>query len=32
MTPLSSIATSAYTDLVRLLNDDAVSGIQGSRR
>jgi hypothetical protein len=29
MTPLSSIATSAYTDLVRLLNDDAVSGIQG---
>ncbi|WP_187969916.1 GSU2403 family nucleotidyltransferase fold protein [Aquibium microcysteis] len=29
MVPLSSIATSAYTDLVRLLNDDAVSGIQG---
>lgn len=30
MTPLSSIATSAYTDLVRLLKDDALSGIDGS--
>jgi len=30
MTPLSSIATSAYTDLVRLLRDDAISDIQGS--
>lgn len=29
MTPLSSIATSAYTDLVRLLRDDAVSGVEG---
>lgn len=29
MTPLSSIATSAYTDLVRLLRDDAVSGVAG---
>jgi hypothetical protein len=29
MTPLSSIAMSAYTDLVRLLKDDAVSGIEG---
>lgn len=29
MIPLSSIATSAYTDLVRLLKDDAVSGIEG---
>lgn len=29
MTPLSSIAMSAYTDLVRLLRDDAVSGIEG---
>ncbi|WP_249116654.1 hypothetical protein [Ciceribacter sp. L1K23] len=29
MTPLSGIALSAYTDLVRLLNDDAVSGIPG---
>lgn len=29
MTPLSSIAMSAYTDLVRLLKDDAVSGVQG---
>ncbi|MEM8655191.1 MAG: GSU2403 family nucleotidyltransferase fold protein [Pseudomonadota bacterium] len=29
MTPLSSIATSAYTDLVRLLKDDAMSGIAG---
>lgn len=29
MTPLSSIATSAYTDLVRLLKDDAMSGVEG---
>lgn len=29
MIPLSSIATSAYTDLVRLLKDDAVSGVEG---
>lgn len=29
MTPLSSIATSAYTDLVRLLTDDALSGVAG---
>lgn len=29
MTPLSSIATSAYTDLVRLLKDDAFSGVEG---
>ncbi|PIB26876.1 hypothetical protein BFP76_10570 [Amylibacter kogurei] len=29
MTPLSSIAISAYTDLVRLLKDDAMSGIKG---
>lgn len=29
MTPLSSIATSAYTDLVRLLKDDALAGIEG---
>jgi len=29
MISLSSIATSAYTDLVRLLRDDAVSGIEG---
>lgn len=29
MTPLSSIAMSAYTDLVRLLRDDAVSDVQG---
>lgn len=29
MTPLSSIAMSAYTDLVRLLRDDAVSHIEG---
>ncbi|GHA59006.1 hypothetical protein GCM10008927_25860 [Amylibacter ulvae] len=29
MTPLSSIATSAYTDLVRLLKDDAMSGVKG---
>lgn len=29
MTPLSSIALSAYTDLVRLLRDDALSGVQG---
>jgi hypothetical protein len=29
MTPLSSIALSAYTDLVRLLKDDALSGIEG---
>ncbi|MEM7462225.1 MAG: GSU2403 family nucleotidyltransferase fold protein [Pseudomonadota bacterium] len=29
MTSLSSIAMSAYTDLVRLLKDDAVSGIEG---
>ena len=29
MIPLSSIAMSAYTDLVRLLRDDAVSGIEG---
>lgn len=29
MTPLSSIAMSAYTDLVRLLKDDALSGVQG---
>jgi hypothetical protein len=29
MTPLSSIATSAYTDLVRLLKDDAMSGAEG---
>lgn len=29
MTPLSSIAMSAYTDLVRLLRDDAVSGTEG---
>jgi hypothetical protein len=29
MIPLSSIATSAYTDLVRLLRDDAVSGVVG---
>jgi hypothetical protein len=30
MTPLSSIAMSAYTDLVRLLKDDAMSGVKGS--
>lgn len=29
MVPLSSIATSAYTDLVRLLKDDAMSGVEG---
>jgi hypothetical protein len=29
MTPLSSIAVSAYTDLVRLLKDDALSGVEG---
>ena len=29
MTPLSSIAMSAYTDLVRLLKDDAISGVEG---
>lgn len=29
MIPLSSIATSAYTDLVRLLKDDALSGLDG---
>lgn len=29
MTPLSSVAMSAYTDLVRLLKDDALSGING---
>ena len=29
MAPLSSIATSAYTDLVRLLKDDALSGVEG---
>lgn len=29
MTPLSSIAMSAYTDLVRLLRDDALSGVEG---
>lgn len=29
MNSLSSIATSAYTDLLRLLKDDAVSGIEG---
>jgi len=29
MVALSSIAMSAYTDLVRLLKDDAVSGVQG---
>jgi hypothetical protein len=29
MAVLSSIALSAYTDLVRLLKDDAISGIQG---
>lgn len=30
MTPLSSIATSAYTDLVRLLKDDVASGNEGT--
>lgn len=30
MTPLSSIAMSAYTDLVRLLKDDAMSGVTGT--
>lgn len=29
MTPLSSIALSAYTDLVRLLKDNALSGVAG---
>ncbi|MFP7572024.1 GSU2403 family nucleotidyltransferase fold protein [Marivita sp. S2033] len=29
MTPLSSIAMSAYTDLVRLLKDDALSAVPG---
>ncbi|MDK3075365.1 GSU2403 family nucleotidyltransferase fold protein [Sedimentitalea sp. JM2-8] len=29
MTPLSSIAMSAYTDLVRLLKDDALSDVEG---
>lgn len=29
MTPLTSIAMSAYTDLVRLLKDDAMSGVEG---
>ena len=29
MTALSSIAMSAYTDLVRLLKDDALSGVTG---
>ena len=29
MTSLSSIAMSAYTDLVRLLKDDALSGVEG---
>lgn len=29
MIPLSGIALSAYTDLVRLLKDDAVSGSPG---
>jgi len=31
MTPLSSIAMSAYTDLVRLLKDDALSGVDVER-
>lgn len=30
MATLSSIAMSAYTDLVRLLKDDALSGIEGA--
>lgn len=30
MIPLSSVATSAYTDLVRLLKDDALSGVDGN--
>ena len=29
MIALSSIAMSAYTDLVRILKDDAVSGVKG---
>ena len=29
MTPLSSIAMSVYTDLVRLLKDDTLSGVEG---
>ncbi len=29
MIKLSSIATSAYTDLIRLLRDDAASGVEG---
>ena len=29
MIPLSAIAISAYTDLVRLLKDDALSGVEG---
>lgn len=29
MTPLSSIAMSAYTDLVRLLKDNALSAVEG---
>ena len=29
MTPFSSVAMSAYTDLVRLLKDDALSGVTG---
>lgn len=29
MASLSSVATSAYTDLVRLLRDDAVAGVKG---
>lgn len=29
MTALSSVAISAYTDLVRLLKDDALSGVEG---
>lgn len=29
MTPLSAIAISAYTDLVRLLKDDVLSGVEG---
>ena len=29
MISLSSIAMSAYTDLVRLLKDDSLSGVEG---
>jgi hypothetical protein len=29
MTNLSPVALSAYTDLVRLLRDDALSGLEG---